>query len=83
VADNKKLYSAATTVSLDINAVDDPPEVKEPLADFEVDEDAKDSEIDLSEVFSDVDNPDESIVKSVHANSNKDLIAAKIDGNLQ
>jgi hypothetical protein len=64
-----------------VNIVDDPPTVANPIADVEVDEDASNTIIDLSTVFTDTDNDPALIVKSVQSNSNPTLVTASISGN--
>ena len=51
------------------------------IANLTVDEDANDSVIDLGDVFTDVDNDDSAIVKTVTANTNDTLVTTSIDGN--
>ena len=51
------------------------------VADFTVLEDASNTTIDYSNVFTDVDNDDNDITKAVQSNSNTDLVAASISGN--
>jgi subtilase family serine protease/protocatechuate 3,4-dioxygenase beta subunit len=67
------------TFIVTVNPVDDAPVVQNAIADIIVDEDADNTIIDLTNVFSDVDSP--VIVKSVFANSNPTLVTATIDGN--
>jgi len=65
-----------------VNAVNDPPTVAAPIDDVIVDEDAVNSEIDLSTVFTDADNDPLLIVKTVQENSNESLVTATItEGN--
>ena len=66
--------------SVSLNPVDDVPTVANPQPDFSVDEDAANSNIDLSNVFNDVDNNNAAITKSV-ASSDNSLITASISGN--
>ena len=61
-----------------VTADDDPLQVIAPIEDIEVQEDAFDITIDLSSVFSDVDNDDNAIVKALQNNSNSDLVTANI-----
>ncbi len=67
--------------SLTVENVDDPPFVANEIANVTVDEDADDSVIDLSDVFSDVDNDNDAITKTISTNSNEDLVTATIDGD--
>ena len=64
-----------------VTAEDDPLQVKSPIANIEVDEDAADMTIDLSSVFTDVDNDDNAIVKSITNISNPELVTASISNN--
>jgi Ca2+-binding RTX toxin-like protein len=73
--ENDNVYAQA----LDI--VDNPPTVLNPITDVNVDEDAENSVINLSNVFSDVDNDIALIVKSVFVNSNPGLVTVNIVDN--
>jgi hypothetical protein len=64
-----------------LRIVDEDPFVANPVADVSVYENAEDTIIDLSGVFSDPDNGDSTITKSVKSNSNIDLVEATISGN--
>ena len=61
-----------------MNAVDDPPVISSAISDLTVDEDAADTIINLTNVFTDIDS---GIVKTVENNSNKNLISATINNN--
>ena len=61
--------------------VNEAPVVASPLADIAVYENAADTSIDLSGVFTDPDNEDTAITKTVEANSNAALVNADISGN--
>ena len=63
------------------NPVDNSPEVKSEISNVSVNEDAEITVIDLSNVFTDIDNDDSAIIKSVFANSNQSLVTASINGN--
>jgi PKD repeat protein len=65
-----------------VTAEDDPLQVVEPIEDVEVQEDALDITIDLSSVFSDVDNDNNAIVKTIQNNSNPDLVSANISNDI-
>nr|NCR77171.1 hypothetical protein [Microcystis aeruginosa K13-06] len=69
----------AATVNITVNPVDDAPTVINPITDVNVDEDAENSVINLSNVFSDVDG--DVIVKSVFVNNNPGLVTATIVDN--
>jgi len=60
---------------------DNPPTVASAIADVEVSEDAINKIIDLTNVFTDVDNDDNDISKSVQNNSNSSLVSASILNN--
>ncbi len=66
---------------LEITSDDNPPVVANEIADVTVNEDAEDTVIDLSSVFSDRDNDNTAIGKSISLNSNEDLVTAMIEGN--
>jgi len=61
--------------------VNEAPFVANPLADISIDENATDTTIDLSDLFSDPDNDDTAIAKTVKSNSNTELVNAGISGN--
>ncbi|KPA14544.1 peptidase, partial [Candidatus Magnetomorum sp. HK-1] len=65
----------------DVNPEDDPPVVVAAIANVSANEDAADTTIDLSNVFTDVDNEDSTIVKTVNNNTNPSLVSANISGN--
>ena len=69
------------TFTVTVDAVDDAPTVANAIANLTVDEDADDSVIDLSDVFTDIDNDDTAIVKTVTTNSNDTLVTTSINGN--
>ena len=62
-------------------AQDQAPTVANAVDDFTVLEDASNSTIDYSNVFTDADNEDSEITKAVQSNTNTDLVTASIDGN--
>ena len=64
-----------------VNAADDSPTVANAIADFTVLEDASNSTVDYSNVFTDGDNNDDDITKAVQSNNNTDLVSASISGN--
>jgi hypothetical protein len=67
---------------IDIQAIDDPPHVVESMQDITIDEDAEVTVIPLNKVFSDVDNSDEDIEKTVRADYDNSIVSAKIVDNL-
>ncbi|MDY7007720.1 MAG: pre-peptidase C-terminal domain-containing protein, partial [Cyanobacteriota bacterium] len=69
--------SVSDTFTVDVTAVDDPPEVT-PKGDFSVEEDAINTEIDLSTIFSD---KDSALTWTVPTSSNPDLVSATVEGN--
>ena len=64
-----------------VNAFDDAPVVKNVLADLTVDEDVNNTVIDLSNLFTDIDNDDDAINLAVLNNSNPSLVTTAINGN--
>ena len=64
-----------------INSVDDAPIVANPISNISVLENAEPSIISLAKVFTDVDNDDTAITKTVKNNSNAGLVTASILGN--
>ncbi len=73
--------STAANATITVNAVDDPPTVANAIADVAVLEDAASTTIDLTTVFTDVDNNDAAITRTIASNSNSSLVAASISGN--
>ena len=71
----------AATVNITVNPVDDAPTVLNLITDVNVDEDAENSVINLTNVFTDIDNDPTSIVKSVFVNNNPGLVTATIVNN--
>ena len=69
------------TFTVKVNPVDDAPTVVNAIANITVDEDADNSAIDLSDVFTDIDNNDDAIIKTITANRNDTLVSASINGN--
>ncbi|HHZ99549.1 MAG TPA: hypothetical protein EYN68_08430, partial [Candidatus Marinimicrobia bacterium] len=74
--------SDAAAVTVNVSPVDDPPTVANEIADVAVDEAADETQnktfIDLSNVFTDLDNEDSDIIKSVQANTNDTLLTASV-----
>ncbi len=71
----------AATVNITVNPVDDAPTVLNPITDVNVDEDAANTVIDITNVFTDIDNDIALIVKSVFVNNNTGLVTATILDN--
>ncbi|GCA96238.1 hypothetical protein MAE30S32_48900, partial [Microcystis aeruginosa 11-30S32] len=69
------------TLVVTVNPVDDAPTVLNPITDVNVNEDAANTVIDLSNVFTDIDNDIALIVKSVFINDNPGLVTATIVDN--
>jgi Ca2+-binding RTX toxin-like protein len=71
------------TFTVNVASVDDAPTVSvgNQIADVTVIQDAANTTIDLSNVFSDVDNDVAAITKTVASNSNNSLVTANITGN--
>ncbi|MCZ8356871.1 MAG: hypothetical protein O9350_03135, partial [Microcystis sp. LE19-388.1G] len=64
-----------------LDIVDNPPTVLNPITDVNVDEDAANTVIDLTNVFTDIDNDIALIVKSVFVNDNPGLVTVNIVDN--
>jgi hypothetical protein len=73
--------TALQQFTITVENVDDAPEVAIPLSDLTVNEDAPDSTIDLTDTFTDIDNDDGDIAKTVLSNSNPALVNTTLDGN--
>jgi hypothetical protein len=71
---------AEDTFTVTVTAVNDPPSVSGPVADFTVDEDAADSVFDLTTVFSDVEDVDADLTYTVESNSNPSLVTVTANG---
>lgn len=67
--------------NITLTEVDDAPTVSQPINDILVDENSKDTKIDLSRTFYDSDNDREKILKRVKVNGNPSLVTAKISGD--
>jgi PKD repeat protein len=70
------------TFTVTVNSVDDPLELIAPIEDVNTSEDADTMNIDLSSVFTDIDNNDNAIIKTIQANSNSELVSAAINNNI-
>jgi Ca2+-binding RTX toxin-like protein len=81
VTDGKFFTDKIHTMTFDVTAVDDAPTVLNPITDVNVNEDAANTVIDLSNVFTDIDNDIALIVKSVFLNDNTGLVTATIVDN--
>ncbi len=64
-----------------VDPINDSPMVVNPIIDFDVDEDAADTIIDLSTIFDDVDLPLDMLTMSIWSNSNPALVAANVVGD--
>lgn len=73
----------SNTIFMTVNVinVDDAPIIINTIPDIRVDEDAVDSIIDISNIFSDIDNIDSLITKSISVNTNDTLLNATINNN--
>ncbi|MCB8750388.1 polysaccharide deacetylase family protein [Planktothrix agardhii] len=69
------------TFTVNVNSVDDAPTVVNPITDVTAEEDDPSKTIDLSNVFDDVDNDKNLIVKTVTTNSNETLVTSSITDN--
>ncbi|MBF0450947.1 MAG: tandem-95 repeat protein [Candidatus Magnetomorum sp.] len=68
-------------ITVTILPIDDPPYIFTPISDIRVNEGYKRSDIDLSNIFSDIDNDDASIIKtlkSIQTSNGKHLVSASI-----
>lgn len=72
---------ASTLFIINVTNQDDPPGIAHPIPDMIAYEDAPDTLVDLSNVFTDQDNEDFAIVKYVDSNSDPDLVTAEIINN--
>ncbi|MGK7959359.1 M10 family metallopeptidase C-terminal domain-containing protein, partial [Crocosphaera sp.] len=78
--DIEQLQFADQTIANPVNTTDNnPPVIGTPINDFEVEEDADNTIIDLTNVFNDADNDE--IVATIFANSNPNLVDPIINGN--
>ncbi len=68
--------------TVNVIPVNDVPVVSDGLTNITVSEDADNTVIDLSSLFTDIDDDNSLIVKTVASNSNESLVAAQINGNL-
>lgn len=68
-------------LTIDVNNIDEAPEVQTEISDIGVREDANNTTIDLSNVFTDIDNDDLSITQAIQTNSNPTLVGANLTGN--
>ncbi|KPA14543.1 hypothetical protein MHK_005257, partial [Candidatus Magnetomorum sp. HK-1] len=80
VSDND--LTDSTSFDLTVTPVDDPPEIISPIANVSVNEDSANNTIDLTGVFSDVDNDNAAITKTIQSNSNPGLVNASIADNI-
>jgi len=69
------------TIVVKVNPIDDAPTVANAISDLIVNEDADTSLVDLSLVFTDIDNDDTIITKAMLSNSKTDLISYTLVGN--
>ncbi len=70
--------SVTDTFTITVNAVDDAPVVTNPIADISAKDNARDQVVDISNLFTDVD--DETVTVSVLSNSNPEFAAATLSG---
>ncbi|MDY7007719.1 MAG: CARDB domain-containing protein, partial [Cyanobacteriota bacterium] len=76
---NGKTVTDSLTVT--VNPVDDSPVVANAIADIKVDEGSANTTIDISKVFTDIDNNDTAISKIIKTNSNSSLVTSTVNGN--
>ena len=69
------------TAEITVTPVDDSPTVANPISDISASEDSTARTINLSSVFTDIDNNDAGIAKSVSSNNNPGLVSASISGD--
>ncbi|MCA2657680.1 MAG: carboxypeptidase regulatory-like domain-containing protein, partial [Microcystis sp. M049S2] len=81
VADGAGGNINVTSFVITVNPVDDAPTVVNPITDVNVDEDAENTVLDLTNIFTDIDNDPTSIVKSVLSNDNTGLVTVTIVDN--
>ncbi|KPA13394.1 Concanavalin A-like lectin/glucanase [Candidatus Magnetomorum sp. HK-1] len=70
--------SLPAKVTLLVTAVDDPPVIVNSISDIEVNEDSHQQVISLSNVFHDIDNDNQLIIKTIKSNSNPTAVKAEI-----
>ncbi len=73
--------TAEDTFTITVNPVDDAPSVAAEIPDVTADEDAAPVTVNLDGVFTDVDNDDTAIVKTVLSDDNPSLVAATVAGD--
>ncbi|QTA91750.1 Dockerin domain-containing protein [Desulfonema magnum] len=72
-------FSEHTNIAtLFVSSVDDPPIVARPIADVLMNYETSGKKIDLSDVFTDADNDDDEILKTVTGNDNSSLVYARV-----
>jgi len=80
--DTPNLQTEPTKMTIrTIGAPNNPPTVANPISDISVVENADNTEIDLTSVFTDTDNEDALITKAVWSNSNPLLVSASMNTN--
>lgn len=82
VYDGNNFSSSIYTMTIDVNPVDDPPEINEEISDVIAEEDGGNREIDLSYTFTDIDNHDTNIKISINNNDNTYLVKPSIQNNI-
>ena len=78
-ADNVAYATTDAIVNLTLNPVNDSPTLNQAIAPITVNEDAANTLIDLSNVFSDVDG--DTIIKSIVTNTNNSLVTVSLENN--
>ncbi|MBN2281939.1 MAG: choice-of-anchor D domain-containing protein [Candidatus Marinimicrobia bacterium] len=82
IRDQNGAYSDSVyTMSIHVTDIQYPPFVKSPIPDVIVDEDAANIVLDLSSTFSDLDNDDAAIIKTLDSLYNHLLFTALVDSN--
>ncbi|KPA09148.1 hypothetical protein MHK_010649, partial [Candidatus Magnetomorum sp. HK-1] len=69
------------TFTVTVNTVDDPPYVISEIENLSLVEDASDTDISLANVFADIDNDNNAIIKTIYSNTNESLLNASINGD--
>jgi len=79
---NSNGKSTTQSFIVKVNAVDDAPFVQNPINDFSVIQNSAYTGIDLSNVFDDIDNDSQSIIKSFKINSDDDIVQLELIENI-
>ncbi|MBX3731220.1 MAG: tandem-95 repeat protein, partial [Verrucomicrobiae bacterium] len=80
VASDGEFVSEPATVSITVTPVNDAPYVVQPIGSIVVDENAAPTQIDLRQVFADVETPASALAYAVTVNSNPGVVTATVNG---